>query len=136
MIFWFFLTFWIFFLYFYFFYRTCAERAQEHTRTHTALTAGVEGEEPSGSCAIYTDGRVITADQSPFRIVGKSQQRGVAHRDDEIALKAVVNGANVLIALKLLFSEAVWGWLQFPEVVSIRKNPVGAVYNQSRHHKC
>lgn len=26
----------------------CAERAQEHTRTHTALTAGVEGEEVLG----------------------------------------------------------------------------------------
>lgn len=34
-----------FFFVFLFFYRMCAERAQEHTRTHTALTAGVEGEE-------------------------------------------------------------------------------------------
>lgn len=36
------------FLYF-FFFRTCAERAQEHTRTHTGLTAGVEGRKQPGS---------------------------------------------------------------------------------------
>lgn len=33
----------------------CAERAQEHTRTHTALTAGVEGEEVLGKLSDIYD---------------------------------------------------------------------------------
>jgi len=65
-----------FFCFFFIFYRTCAERAQEHTRTHTALTAGVEGEETLGRAFIYTRGRVTATDQSCSSIFVKQVNKG------------------------------------------------------------
>lgn len=74
MIFWFFyvLNFFCIFI----FYRMCAERAQEHTRTHTALTAGVEGEGAFGKLCLYISGRVTKMDQSSSSIGEKTSTKG------------------------------------------------------------
>lgn len=77
-----------FFLYFFFFYRMCAERAQEHTRTHTPLTAGVEGEEPTRKLQyIFERARHRNGPIALQYGWKKSQQRGVDRsctHDDEI----------------------------------------------------
>lgn len=65
------------------FYRMCAERAQEHTRTHTALTAGVEGEEMVGNMSYILDGASSKwTNHLPMQLE-KSQQRGV-HQENYV----------------------------------------------------
>lgn len=82
-----FFKFWNFFV-FLFFYRMCAERAQEHTHTHTALTAGVEGRKKPGNCYIYTSGGVIERDQWSCGAFEKEVNKGAVTtkctHDDEI----------------------------------------------------
>lgn len=70
------------------FYRMCAERAQEHTRTHTALTAGVEGRRHGASCCIYTAGHVREMDQSPLNTVGKKLCKGTVVTSVRMMMKS------------------------------------------------